>query len=174
MASTQQSNMKKYIEIPSHSSVSLRAYDCHLSIFYDCDLFGSVWTIQMFSICLKSLWSCKGNLTNLTFTAPEPKKHFSSERCLHWQAMRIRFQPCLAECLESREVIHVSWSPSCLMAMSLVRCHFWDAIWNTLPITHATPQPSEVIVITQSCSGNLRSHGGLPNIGPFLVGKWWT
>ena len=67
------------------------------------------------------------------------KKHFSSERCLHWQAMRIRFQPCLAECLESREVIHVSWSPSCLMAMSLVRCHFWDAIWNTLPITHATP-----------------------------------
>lgn len=63
-------------EIPSHSSVSLRAYDCHLCIFYDCDLFGSVWTIQMFSICLKSLWSCKGHLTNLTFTAPEPKKSF--------------------------------------------------------------------------------------------------
>ena len=35
-------------------------------------------------------------------------------------------------------------------------------------------QPSEVIVITQSCSGNLRSHGGLPKIGPFLVGKCWT
>ena len=120
----------------------------------------------MFSICFQqSTWNhCEiaRAILRTSRSQLESKQHFSSERSLHWQAMHFRFQPCLAECLESTEVIHVL---SCLIAMSLVRRYFWYAIypyethWNTVPKTHATHSHQRS---TQSCSWNPRSHCGLP------------